>query len=101
MHAGEIGREMYIVEKGTLEVIHPSSGKIVKTLGKGAWFGELAILAHAGARRSMHIRAKSICEPVTKRFAGEHFHTLGAESGVGHRPAQGPSAPSAQVSAPL
>ena len=53
---------MYIVEKGTLEVIHPTSGKIVKTLGKGSWFGELAILAHAGARRSMHIRAKTICE---------------------------------------
>ena len=30
----------------------------------------------------------------------EHFHTLGL-SVVGHRPAQGPSAPSDQISAPL
>ena len=36
-----------------------------------------------------------------QKIFAEHFHTLGLRVGGGHRPAQGPSAPSDQVSAPL
>jgi CRP-like cAMP-binding protein len=42
IRAGEIGREMYLVRSGTLEVI--AHGTVVATLSDGAYFGEVAIL---------------------------------------------------------
>lgn len=41
---GEIGHHLYVIEDGTLEVIH--DGHRVATLGAGDYFGEIALLHH-------------------------------------------------------
>lgn len=41
---GDIGREMYIVKRGRLQVIGEDGFKVAVTLQEGAVFGELSIL---------------------------------------------------------
>lgn len=45
---GDIGREMYIVKRGKLQVVGDDKKKIIHTLQEGAVFGELSILNIAG-----------------------------------------------------
>lgn len=45
---GDIGREMYIVKQGKLEVVADDGIKVFVTLQEGAVFGELSILNIAG-----------------------------------------------------
>jgi CRP-like cAMP-binding protein len=45
---GDIGREMYIVKRGKLDVVADDGIKVFVTLGEGAVFGELSILNIAG-----------------------------------------------------
>ena len=40
---GEIGREMYIIEQGEVEVLD-DAGKVIKVLGDGDVFGEIGVL---------------------------------------------------------
>jgi voltage-gated potassium channel len=54
VEAGEVGREMYFIESGSVEVIEPLSREIRGKLHAGSFFGELALLT--GARRAMSVR---------------------------------------------
>uniref|UniRef100_A0A915DP61 Cyclic nucleotide-binding domain-containing protein n=1 Tax=Ditylenchus dipsaci TaxID=166011 RepID=A0A915DP61_9BILA len=47
---GDIGREMYIVKRGMLQVVADDGGKVFATLSEGAVFGELSILNIAGSK---------------------------------------------------
>ena len=56
---GEIGRELYVISCGEVEVID-GSGNVIATLGEGNFFGELALLT--SAPRNATVRAKSYCD---------------------------------------
>lgn len=45
---GDIGREMYIVKRGRLQVVGDDGRQVFATLQDGAVFGELSILNIAG-----------------------------------------------------
>ncbi|KAI1704470.1 protein kinase domain-containing protein [Ditylenchus destructor] len=58
---GDIGREMYIVKRGRLQVVSDDGKKVFTNLQEGSVFGELSILNIAGSkignRRSASIRS--------------------------------------------
>ncbi|MFH4973714.1 hypothetical protein AB6A40_000423 [Gnathostoma spinigerum] len=58
---GDIGREMYIVKRGKLQVVADDGVKVFVTLQEGAVFGELSILNIAGSkngnRRTANVRS--------------------------------------------
>ncbi|KAI1724251.1 cyclic nucleotide-binding domain-containing protein [Ditylenchus destructor] len=71
-YEGEIGKEIYIVKRGELEVID-AEGQVCVTLGDGAVFGELSILRIPGNingnRRTATVRSKGFVDlyVLTKR----------------------------------
>jgi glucose-6-phosphate 1-dehydrogenase len=56
---GEMGREMYIIARGEVEVLD-AAGKRLATLGEGNFFGELSLLC--SQPRNASIRALSPCD---------------------------------------
>jgi len=56
---GEIGREMYLISRGEVEVTD-GSGNALATLGEGDFFGEASLLT--SAPRNATVRAKSYCD---------------------------------------
>ncbi len=56
---GEIGRELYLISRGEVEVID-GSGNVLATLGEGNFFGEISLLT--SAPRNATVRAKSSCD---------------------------------------
>eukprot|EP00002_Diphylleia_rotans_P032087 TRINITY_DN6709_c0_g1_i5.p1 TRINITY_DN6709_c0_g1~~TRINITY_DN6709_c0_g1_i5.p1 ORF type:complete len:595 (+),score=101.23 TRINITY_DN6709_c0_g1_i5:92-1876(+) len=57
---GEIGREMFFVRKGELKVIAADGKTVLKVLGDGSYFGDIALLFEA--RRTASIKATSYCD---------------------------------------
>jgi NADH dehydrogenase len=57
---GEIGRRLYIVMDGEVEVSQagPAGPKIIATLGRGQHFGEIAVFQDARRTASVHARTK-------------------------------------------
>ncbi|XP_064405608.1 cyclic nucleotide-gated cation channel beta-1-like isoform X3 [Halichondria panicea] len=56
---GEIGREMYIVNQGQVQVMGGTDNQVLAELGAGAVFGEINLLGLGGGnRRTVHIRSK-------------------------------------------
>lgn len=58
--AGEIGRHMYFISRGTVEVVAPDGHTILSTLSDGDFFGEIALLSQRP--RTASIRAIDFCD---------------------------------------
>ncbi len=58
--AGEIGRHMYFISSGAVEVIAPDGQTVLTTLTDGAFFGEIALLFQQP--RSASVRAIDFCD---------------------------------------
>lgn len=56
---GEIGREMYFLLQGSVD-IYADNDKLVATLGDGSFFGEIALLFNQ--KRVATVRAKTYCD---------------------------------------
>ena len=61
--AGEIGRNMYFISHGEVEVISPDGKTILATLGDGDLFGEIALLY--SQPRTASVRATDYCDLYT------------------------------------
>lgn len=57
--AGEVGKEMYIVNRGRLQVVTDNGKTVLATLRAGSYFGEISILnmGTAGNRRTASVRS--------------------------------------------
>ncbi len=61
VNKGEIGKEMFFIGKGSVEVISEDGSVVFAKLQAGKFFGEVALLS-ADARRTASIRAAELCE---------------------------------------
>ncbi len=57
---GEVGEEMFFINRGKVEVLGPKERAVVATLSDGDFFGELALLS--SRPRNASIRALDYCE---------------------------------------
>jgi CRP-like cAMP-binding protein len=63
MRKGEIGHNLYFINKGTVNVIQEEDSKILATLHEGSFFGEAALLSDEP--RNASIRTNDFCELFT------------------------------------
>jgi hypothetical protein len=63
MRKGEIGHNLYFINKGTVNVIQEEDGKVLATLHEGSFFGEAALLSDEP--RNASIRTNDFCELFT------------------------------------
>eukprot|EP00118_Oscarella_pearsei_P012897 m.98493 g.98493 ORF g.98493 m.98493 type:complete len:2159 (+) comp36987_c0_seq18:234-6710(+) len=60
VYAGDIGREMYLVKRGIVEVMSEDLKLVVCTIEPGGYFGEIGLMF--GENRSATIRTATYCE---------------------------------------
>ena len=79
MTAGEHGREMFVIESGTILVTSPDRQVVYATLGSGAYIGESCLLkvakrsasAHARDYSDTYVLSKEDFQKVLEAFPGE------------------------------
>lgn len=54
---GEVGKEMYIVNRGKLQVVADDGKTVLATLKVGSYFGEVAILTSKNSKRTASVRS--------------------------------------------
>ena len=63
---GDVGREMYIIKRGKIDVVNEDGTVVFVTLGEGVVFGELSIMnipgSKMGNRRTANVRAKGYAD---------------------------------------
>ena len=62
IYAGDMGKEMYFLRRGTVEVLDETMAFAVSTIGAGGYFGEEGLLF--GTPRTVNIRASTYCEVI-------------------------------------
>ena len=62
IYAGDMGKEMYFLRRGTVEVLDETMSFAVSTIGAGGYFGEEGLLF--GTPRTVSIRASTYCEVI-------------------------------------
>ncbi|NCN10685.1 MAG: cyclic nucleotide-binding domain-containing protein [Leptospira sp.] len=63
MRIGEIGHNLYFINKGHVQVISPDHGGVLATLSEGSFFGEQALLSDEP--RNASIKTNDFCELFT------------------------------------
>jgi Cyclic nucleotide-binding domain/Ion transport protein len=58
--AGEIGREMYFINRGSVEIVSAEGGQVLAQLKAGDYFGEIALLEKKP--RTASVRAREFCD---------------------------------------
>jgi len=76
MIAGEVGKEMYIVNRGRLQVVADNGKTVLATLKAGSYFGEISILNMGTAGKECGKYSKRTRGPwaVPLRFSRSRFH---------------------------
>ncbi|XP_068704187.1 uncharacterized protein [Montipora foliosa] len=59
-YAGDMGREMYCVRRGLVDVIGDDNFTVISTLGPGSYFGEVGLLF--GKYRLATVKARTFCD---------------------------------------
>ncbi len=59
-HAGEQGRDMYFINKGTVEIVSKTGAQIYATLTDGDFFGEIALVLNEP--RTASVRTVTFCD---------------------------------------
>lgn len=74
--AGEVGKEMYIVNRGRLQVVADNGKTVLATLKAGSYFGEISILNMGTAGKECGKYSKRTRGPwaVPLRFSRSRFH---------------------------
>ena len=73
IRTGDFGRGMYFISSGTVAVYMPGKSDPVTTLGRNAFFGEMALLDPTGRARG-DVVVKGFCEGY--HLSRENFHRL-------------------------
>jgi len=60
VYSGDVGREMYLMRRGLVEVLSKDKSSVVANLGPGSYFGEVGLIF--GEARTADVRAKTYCE---------------------------------------
>ena len=62
IYAGDMGKEMYFIRRGSVEVLDETMSFAISTIGAGGYFGEEGLLF--GTPRAVSIRASTYCEVI-------------------------------------
>ena len=60
IHAGDMGQEMYFLDKGSVDVVSPDGKTLYATLHDGSFFGETSLFFKQ--KRSSTVKASTFCE---------------------------------------
>ena len=60
VYRNDVGREMYIVRRGLVDVLSKDKSKVIATIGPGGSFGEIGLIF--GENRTADIRTRTHCE---------------------------------------
>ena len=71
---GDIGREMFFLEAGEVQVVLGDTNRVVATLKSGAFFGEMALIDDSSRRRTASILAATFCD--VQVLAKEDFDAI-------------------------
>lgn len=66
--AGEVGKEMYIVNRGKLQVVADNGKTVLATLKAGSYFGEISILNMGTAGKQLGKYLTTIERTLRKNF---------------------------------